>query len=256
MKKGMITISVLITTLGLTAFGFLYQPDNECATDVVEEVNGPEEERVLSFSVWAKYVHPITGEKLRMARSMQDVISDYPADWIMEYTSVEIRTRQEDKELVASCANDVFNSNQKEILNSAELAQEIEIDVHFKSKNTITEIVEYREMNFVVTVVPEQQAEFVGGHDALIAYLDDHSKGKVAPQYFESMRPVSLAFTIVENGKAEDVKMTRTSGIQEVDQSLIDLIMAMPKWKPAKNAQGLRVKQEFEMDVYGFGGGC
>jgi len=50
-------------------------------------------------------------------------------------------------------------------------------------------------------------------------------------------------------------QLSKTSGDQKTDKLLLKAINKMPKWKPAENSDGIKVKQEFEFSV-GNCGGC
>jgi TonB family protein len=77
----------------------------------------------------------------------------------------------------------------------------------------------------------------------------------------EKMPPVSkefqqgkVLFTVSEAGEIVNTKISKTSGDAKTDKLMIEAINKMPKWKPAENAKGIKVAQEFE---FGVGrGGC
>ena len=57
----------------------------------------------------------------------------------------------------------------------------------------------------------------------------------------------SVIFTVNEKGRTENIKLSRTFGDERVDNLLVELIKEMPRWNPAKNEDGLAVKQVFEL---------
>jgi TonB family protein len=62
-----------------------------------------------------------------------------------------------------------------------------------------------------------------------------------------------VKFTVNEEGGIMNPKMLRTSRDSKADKLVLEAISKMPKWKPAQNSKGVKVKQEFTVP---FGGGC
>ena len=108
---------------------------------------------------------------------------------------------------------------------------------------------------YYLTVIPEKEAAYASGHDALIAYLKENSKDKTAIIKEDKLQPGKVNFTITKNGTIANVKLTSTSGYTSVDKALIELITYMPeKWDPATNSKREKVDQEL---VFFFGlAGC
>ena len=61
-------------------------------------------------------------------------------------------------------------------------------------------------------------------------------------------------FTVNEEGDVVDAKISKTSGDLLTDKLIVEGISKMPKWKPAKNSKGEKVKQDFIFNVGN--GGC
>ena len=58
-----------------------------------------------------------------------------------------------------------------------------------------------------------------------------------------------VIFAINEAGEIVNAKISRSSGDSKTDKLLLETIYKMPKWKPAKNSKGIKVKQIFEFSV-------
>ena len=61
-------------------------------------------------------------------------------------------------------------------------------------------------------------------------------------------------FTVNEEGEIVNAKISQTSGDSKTDKLFVEAINKMPKWKPAQNSKGVKVKQEFIFNLSG--GGC
>ena len=96
-----------------------------------------------------------------------------------------------------------------------------------------------------LAVVPEKQAEYEGGKDALMEYLEENSKEARASIQMDELQPFKLFFTVTKKGTIENVKLDGTSGYLSINNTMIELITKAPgKWKPAENSKGEKVDQE------------
>ncbi len=193
-------------------------------------------------------------QKLEKAHTLSDVIDGYPVSWIAGYISAGISIITGDQVVQAMGINDTLTTAQKELLKSAELGDEIIIDVAYTSKNFITQGVDMHTLHYTATLVPEHEAEFPGGLELMTAYLKENAMRKIPDSIFKEFQQVIIRFTIDEHGEIANARFAATSGDPKTDELLLNAINRMPKWRPAVNADGVKVKQEFEFSVGG--GGC
>jgi len=272
MKTRVMIVSILIAAIGFTAFGFLNKqqavkganldiketPLKEAKAEVVDfsEVKKPTENPNLSYVVRGRYSRPITIEKIQKAKLVSDLIEGCPNNWITAYISVEISSSCKKIKVNVVSLNDVLNTEQKNMLNSADVGTDIIITVKYNSKNTITNALEKNEMNVSLTVIPEIEATYIGGYKNMIAYLKEKSNAKITTLSTKQIQFASINFTVNKKGETENVMLVKTSGITAVDEMLIELITNMPKWLPAENSKGNVVTQEFEFSIGSVAGGC
>jgi len=76
-------------------------------------------------------------------------------------------------------------------------------------------------------------AQFPGGHDALINYLNHNIRYPVKAQENGIEGKVILQFTVYEDGTIHDIKVLK-SVIPELDEEACRVIESMPKWIPGK----------------------
>ena len=191
---------------------------------------------------------PITRQKLNDAKAISDIIENYPHNWIQNYNSVVISGVGNNENSEATGPNVNLTKEQKELLSSA---TEIHIAVHYQKKNYNDQI-QNRQMNTSFVVIPENQAEFKGGYDNMIAYLKEKSLSKINDKNLMLPQP-KIYFVVNENGDVKNAEVTQTSGNNDIDNMLIQMVEDMPQWKPAKNSEGVAVKQKFALDI-GFDG--
>jgi len=179
---------------------------------------------------------------------------------IIDYVSIEITAICHGKTITAQSTNDALTLEQKNIINTADLGTDINIAIKFKYKKWITSnngaTNEVKEGKYLVTVVPEAEAEYPGGGKQFSDYLTANIINKVSGTGTSGkLQNATITFTVNEEGQVVKVKILKSSNDPKIDNLILDAINKMPKWKPAKNAKGISVKQQFTIPFDG-GGGC
>lgn len=112
---------------------------------------------------------------------------------------------------------------------------------------------------YVVEALPSRteagstDAAFVGGGDSLVSYL----KGALLPHIVPGMgwlKPPVVEFTVGAKGEASNVELVATSGHAGLDARMVQVVTDMPRWTPAKAANGGAMEQAFVFRVVQ--GGC
>jgi len=183
---------------------------------------------------------------------------------IIDYLSVNITSTHEGKTRTAHSNNDQLSPEQKRILATADLNTDISIKVRFKYKDLVNDASgpepKIIEGNVSVTVVPETEAQFPGGYAELRNQLTKSvmsrlpSGGASESMYSDKIARSVVKFTINEEGRVVDASISTTSTDSFLDILLVDAVYHLPKWKPAKNAKGQTVKQQFNFSMGS--GGC
>ena len=142
-----------------------------------------------------------------------------------------------------------LNMQQKNLLNSVDLFSHIVINVKYRDENAATAKMDIREMHVSLTVIPESEAEFVGGTEKMKKYLKESAINKIDELTEKYMLNAIITFTVNEDGTIANAKISKSTGDPKTDDMLLAAINKMPKWKPAMNSNGAKVKQEFEFRV-------
>ncbi len=177
---------------------------------------------------------------------------------IIDFVSIEITATCHGKEMKSQSTSARLTVEQRNILKTADLCSDLHIKIKFKYKNPENDKlgngIRIREGEYVVTVVPEIEAEFPGGFEQLSLYLRENFVNKITKKgAYENIHPTLVRFSVNEKGQIVGAKISSTSGDPEIDNLLLDATNKMPVWKPAENPNGIKVKQEFSIP---FGGGC
>jgi TonB family protein len=228
----------------------------------------------LYFELRPDHQTPVKKKELERAGLLKEITPGYPQNWMDEYVSVEILVTSKGRMNKALSKNDVLTGDQKNLLKTADLWSTVSIDVKYKTRNAATGKTDLRNMNYVVTVVPDVEASFKGGDAKLNEYIKQSGIKKVAGTFpptevipastfslndqgdaFTYVRHSTvIKFTVNEKGQTEDVRVITSCGDPAIDEVLYNAIVNMPKWTPAQSA-GMNVKQDFLFSV-GDQGGC
>lgn len=207
----------------------------------------------LSYELHGAYKYPIKKEILNSANTLNDLISGYPSNWIDSYISVDILTNSSGKSIKKTGTSNFLSTEQKNSLSTVNLGEDVFINTKYQIKNAVTKKLEISRMNFSITVVPGIEAEFVDGNAAGIAYLKKEISANRIEFALKKLKITTIKFTVNEIGAVVNPIVLSSSTDINIDKLLLKIISTMPKWKPAHNANGVKVKQDFEFTVGNFG---
>lgn len=204
----------------------------------------------INYELRGNYKNAIHKEKLDKAKTMADLISDYPSGWISGYVSVELTVTNNGKKTIVKSKNDVLTEEQLSLLHNADLYNEITINIQYKSKNSVTNEIEINDMKYTATLIPEVEAVYYNGKEGLSKYIKANVLNKI-PELKDKFAKVY--FTVNETGEIINAKITQTTGSKRLDNLILEALIKMPKWKPAESTKGIKVKQEFVFNVGNLG---
>lgn len=216
----------------------------------IESVPEPD----IFYAVLGTFGKPISISKIKKAKSIKDLIEYYPSNWIKDYLKVEIIVDSNGKEIKATSPDDILSTEQLQLLLAADYSTEIGINVFYKAENAVTKEMQVREMNTRLTLIPDVEASYVEGYDQLIIYLKEQSIAAIEAKNVNIMEALSILFSVNTQGKIKNARLKNSTGHDDVDKMLIELVTNMPTWNAAKNAEGKTVRQNFELIISK--GGC
>jgi TonB family protein len=98
---------------------------------------------------------------------------------------------------------------------------------------------------------PVMEAQFPGGQSALMKYLRTNVADKVIlSDNGNPTEKIIAKFFIDEKGNTSDAIILKSSKQPNLDDQLIEAIYAMPKWIPAENSKGQKVRQVITIPIY------
>lgn len=260
MKKRVLIISAAVITVSITAFSVMSfnnlksnettQLENNTVA-MNTEVNNNMANRIFTdfiYDVGTRF-NPIKKTDLDAVRSFNDLIDLEHAQRIVDYKSISVIKIIDDKEsnIRETGNSDALTNKQLEFIQASNYSTNLTFSAYLIEKNPETGTIENTHWRPYFTIVPEKQAEYSEGKEALKKYLKENSKASrdkanVDP---EKLQAAKLFFTVTKKGAIENIRLDRTSNYPLVDKTMIELIKNTPgTWKPAENFEGKKVDQE------------
>ncbi|WP_299125925.1 hypothetical protein [uncultured Winogradskyella sp.] len=266
MKKGIISFNIKLAILSLLIFGFTNCISN---TEVISEDSSNSKDLALEdpnikdtntksipdlyYGVDARFA-AVKKEDVHSATTIYDFLNDGEKAQIEYINSVDVIIVKDNQlsQIRARGTSAKLTDAQKEILKATDYFSHFTIRTEFKSKNKETGKLEERFFGPHITVVPEKQATYYEGKDALIEYLKVNSKESMKVIKGDDLGAIKLSFVISKEGSVKDVKHdAMTTGYPSIDKKFIQLLENIPgKWIPAENVKGEKIDQEL---VFTFG---
>ncbi|MFT4848278.1 MAG: hypothetical protein ACI83B_000807 [Sediminicola sp.] len=265
MKKNILILSGVLVTFSLLAYGVIDSKDSvtdqEIASNIV--LNPVDKEIKENFNVKAypdfaydvgsRFMSTITKEDLHKAKSLLDFLPKEQTDPVFRYKSVSVIIlddfRQTDKREIGY--SEVLTDAQIKLLQSTDYSTNFLIRADFQEMSSDVNHLVNNYFTPHMTVVPENEAVYVNGKDALIDYLKENSKEKTTIVNEKKVKSGKIFFTVTKEGDISNVNLTSTSGYPSIDLYMIELIKSIPgAWEAASNSIGQKVDQEL---VFSFG---
>lgn len=263
MKKIIFIICSALICFSLTAFGFMNWGEETKApkpaplekgsaffvNDLVGSVINPIEDDFV-YNIDTRFIATITKEKLHAANSIREILPEKTTEPNVHYQDVKVSIFKQEK-ISQFGGNAMLSAAQLNFMQSIDYSQNIVVEANSEIPTGFNDQTQLNYISYHMTVVPEQEAEYMDGMDALIQYLKTESLAAKAGVEKNQLKPGRLWFTITKEGEVANVKLDSSSAYPALDEKMQELMENLPgKWEPAKNSAGEAVEQEL---VFFFG---
>lgn len=262
MKKLTFITSSILAFLAVTAFAFNRlnkEPKTHCCkppTEPLEATSNFDLQSIIGdtqqkpdnlfYSVIRKHFISVTKAELNNAKYIDELIPDYPSNWIDEYKQATMTFVHKGKEEKIVSPDNKLNSKQQALLRSLDANDHVTIQVNYQTRNMVTDEPEDGGIRVSIGIKPATEANFPEGYENLITYLKENSQDEIRALKPNKTPEAQIEFTINEKGKIIDVELVESSQNEKIDQLLLQLIQKMPDWKPALDENGYPISQKFE----------
>jgi len=258
MKKNILFICITLITLSLTAYGFMNWNDSktdQLAISVDENIatktKVPDKVKNRIFTDFIYDVGPRFGaikkREVDKAISIATFFDEKQLQSIVSLKSVSIILIKGDKrtDIKTTGYSDKLTTAQLKLIQSFGYSTNFLIRAEYQQRNKETGELEDSYSTPHLTIVPEKEANYSNGKDALKKFLKENSEKARTNVVPEKLKPAKLYFTVTKKRTIENVKLDRSSNYPLVDKKMIELInKTQDKWQPAENYKGEKVDQE------------
>jgi len=196
------------------------------------------------YNVDSRFINTVTRNQLISAKSIEDILPLRATEDVSSYKDVEVAILSGKNESKVVGVDEKLTPDQLELLQSTDYSNDIYIYANYYLKQEANGVPIPRRLTYYITILPEKEAEFAKGNDAMITYLKENSKVETANIYKDKLKPGRIKFTVSKDGIISKTKLTSTSGYPTLDEKMEQLISTLPgKWNPATNSKGEKVDQ-------------
>jgi TonB family protein len=171
-----------------------------------------------------------------------------------EILSTTIEGTCNKQEATAKDNDGTFNAVQKQIIESSDVGSIVHLKIWYKERDLFTnEFGEVKHMHLAISIMPDIDALYPGGMTKVVEFLrgnvlHDLSSADSA-LVSQKLLTAVVKFTVDENGKVIEASMDRSSSDESIDKMLLEATSKMPRWTPAMNVKGEKLKREFTVSV-------
>ncbi len=259
MKKSTLISCLALSTLSVTAYAYMNWNRSEPAPLQVEASDkkplvssayafnyalNPVDDSGLFYDVSSRFLATIAKDKLHGAVSILDILPAEGKEGLENFHTVSVGVIRDGKDVIEEGQGDALNAAQMKLLQTADYSTNIHINSLCTKRNATTGELENYELVYYITVIPEKEAFYLGGREALVAWLKTNLEEETAIIEQDRLKPGQVSFTVTREGTVEDVRLTSSCGYTTVDEALVEQIRSMPqRWTPATDAKGDYVDQ-------------
>jgi hypothetical protein len=258
MRTGIFKISLAISILSLLSISCIDKnspvSENNGTSISKEDVAMNEQvEKIVNQPDFPEFIYeiaprfnPIKKEDLHNARTFRDIIGEEDAQKIVSYNQLSVILLDGDKQTLTKEAGKAskFTTAQVDLLQSFDHSTNLLIWAKYQDMSESGAIFE-EDWPHYLTIVPEKQAEYEGGMEALKYFLDKNSAEKTSGIPEDQLQAAKLFFTVTKDGTIDNIYLDRSSGFRDIDLMMFTLIKEAPgNWTPAENSKGEPVDQE------------
>ena len=184
--------------------------------------------------------------ELQTARTLSDLNRHYHPEWVRESRSVTLRTCEEGVWYATPGRAATLTPDQRTRLAAADAGSEVEFRISYLPENNLRDN-PLREEKFSFVVEPTREARFPGPAAELKTYLKQRAADRVPPGTFQGYDLAAVKFTVTTAGEVVNAHIFESSRNPAVDAVLLAAVRDMPRWEPARYADGTPAPREMAL---------
>ncbi len=257
MKKSSILILLGLGAVSLSTLAISNLNTNEPKNDLVykaksyelaPELRNPfrsKNEFTFLFDVDDRFLRTQSKTQILNAKSVRDVFPAEKTEGIASFYDVNVIRLSENMDETKIHGNDEnFTADQIALLKGLDYSNNFYVTADYRVVNPETGTDYGERIVYFMTVVPETEANYPGGMEALNAFLEKGSKREIQTVEKEYLKPGRIYFEVGTDGLVDQVRLSNSCGYPEIDAHMQDLLRGLPKkFESAKDSEGHAVAQ-------------
>lgn len=257
MKNRIILATAGVLSLGLLAFGFSKWDSlrmkgvkstkiEPAIFNYYFEAGADDNEYTDFFYDMGSRFKGISKSTIQNASTISEMLDQQEIDQVDSYkrVSIIILKNDEQTDIRESGYTDKLTESQLKLFSTFTYSTNFLIRADYIPKDKSMQD-EFNSFTPHFTVVPEKQAEYVDGKDALLTYFGARNKKNTKNLDIKMLRPAKMYFTVTTEGKITDIRLDYSCGYSNIDIDMIELLTnTSGKWTPAQNGKGEKIEQE------------
>ncbi len=252
MKKNILITGATLAVLGLTAFNFMpSKHETITISETSSRIKVGITEVDFVYDVDSRFLKTVTKTQAANARTLYNLFSEDETAGMSAFRDIKITVYDLENEQSAKSTSGDFTSTQIKLLAAAPYSTNFSIEASCTFQNPFSGKMEPYDFVYYMTIVPEKEAAYSAGNEALINYLKMNSTFDIIGVNKKRLSAGKVHFVVSRNGQINSVRLESSSGYEKIDARMMELISNLPgEWTPATNAAGEKVNQEL---VFSFG---
>ena len=258
MKQRILIFCAVVTTLSLSAFGYVNWKDaNPNMNEIISDTTNKASDFDFVYSMQNRFQKTITKEKIDQALSITDIIPVNENNQIESYFNILLTAFAESRKdwIQVRGTDEHLDDAQLLMIQTFGYGSSFSITGNIKKLDETSGQLVNDTIIHYMTVVPDNPTTYKDGTESLINYLKENSADVIAIAKKDQVQPGKISFLVTEDGSIDQVSLKNTSGYTLIDEKMLSLIREIPgSWKIDINAKGEKVAQKL---VFFFGSmGC
>ncbi|GAB5416834.1 MAG: hypothetical protein Crog4KO_17010 [Crocinitomicaceae bacterium] len=259
MKKSLLIVVAVLSTFSILAVDYFNEnpkvtSGDRCSLKKSDTSTLIEQDPEFHYAIGNRFSNTITLEALLEAKIVDDLIAADAMNSVVSMWEVKLMVLSNKKDKIEKGEDRALTDAQLGILQSLDYNSDCNITALCTLKNVQSGQLTEGYFDDYFTVIPEKEARYNGGENAVIDYLVSKSSELTKKVDQDQLKAGMIRFVVTKEGAITHVSLDTSCGYRSIDKALINLVKEMPqKWTPAENATGEKVDQELVL-FYGLVG--
>jgi hypothetical protein len=242
---------IILTTSSFLILRNLDTPEDKVSCQTMDryetKVEKTERDFEFLYHVESRFLYKISKEKVDKALTIGDVLPDVTQVGFVTYSNVKVTKFAEERSdwIIVDGGDEVFSPEQIQLLRSMDFTSSFSITGSVSTFDVLTGLTKRDTIVQYMTIVPDLEATYKPGYNALIKHVKDKAKEFVSFVEQDKLSAGKVSFVITKEGNIDQVELSSSCNYPLIDSEMLTAVSEMPgSWEAARNKSGEKVDQE------------